>query len=208
MGEGERVEKVYENISKVYLSFPRDFQKSLDKIFLGNQINMDRIRIVWDYLASYEEFEIMERIEKGGLLGLILYLRLCGEVKQQFASTKEYEGHNEEAFCYGLEVEVEILKALARYLKLPSQMTVADLLSQETLLHSEEEAESYSERFLASYEDMEDIEPLQEDSDQQTEEGVKNVLTLMALLKKKVQGTETTPRNRPQKKGEAEDEED
>lgn len=175
--------EIYQKLSQFYQALPKELRKSLEKVSATNLVNMDRMTIVCDYLKAYEENELFERLKKTGFVGLFTYLRLAYETKKQFSVTKEYEGDNDEAFCVALEVEVDLLKTLARFLNLSDQFTVADFLSQETPFHPQKEAESYLDRFQKYFEEMDD--PRYEDSHESTKEGIQRVTEFVELLRKK-----------------------
>lgn len=169
MSEEQKIQSIYQKLSQTYFELPKDLKKGWEKICGGNLVNMDRMRIVYEYLKSYEGLPWLEKMERGGPISIIIYLRVAVETKKQFALTKEYVGDNEDAFCSALEVETELIKALARFLNLPSQMTVADVLSMESPFYSLEEATSAFERFKNFFEEMDD--PLHEESATATPEG-------------------------------------
>lgn len=187
MSEEQKIQAIYQKLSQTYFELPKDLKKGWEKICGGNLVNMDRMKIVYEYLKAYEGLTSLEKMEKGGPIGIIIYLRVAVETKKQFALTKEYVGDNEDAFCSALEIETELIKILARFLNLPSQMTVADVLSRESPFYSEEDAKSALERFKNFFEEMDD--PLHEDSATITEEGSANIKKLVEILKKKMSNT-------------------
>ncbi|MEK7486498.1 MAG: hypothetical protein AABZ60_19415 [Planctomycetota bacterium] len=184
MSEEQKIQSIYQKLAQTYFEFPKELKKGWEKICGGNLVNMDRMKIVYEYLKSYEGLNSLEKMERSGPIGIIIYLRVAVETKKQFALTKEYVGDNEDAFCSALEIETELIKNLARFLNLPSQMTVADVLSSASPFYSEEEATIAMERFKNFFEEMDD--PLHEESATATPEGTANVTKLVELLNKKV----------------------